>query len=183
MGVDLSISRTGIALPDGRTIAVVPTTTGHHRLREITDQVLWSVRSNSVVLVVVEGLGGSYQGEAARIIPMLHGALINDLLRARVPYMWLPPPSVKKFATGSGTADKTAMAIAALKRLGTEYKTDDECDADWLRVAGHAAYGMAPSGVSRPFSIPALQRRALFFNAKGKPIVWPVVGSLAPAGV
>lgn len=182
MGVDLSITCTGVALPGGRTLAIKPSSKGHHRLREITDQIMWQARSTAVDLVVVEGLGGVYKGEAARIIPMLHGALINDLLRAGMPYMWLAPSALKKFATGKGNADKTAMALWALKRLGTEYATGDECDADWCRIAGYFAYGGSVAGADGRFLLlPKAQVQGLFKNAKGQPIVWPVAGAYQPA--
>lgn len=183
MGVDLSITCTGVALPGGRTLAIKPSSKGHARLREITDQIVWQARSLAVDLVVIEGLGGVYKGEAARIIPMLHGALINDLLHASTPYMWLPPSSLKKFATGKGNADKTAMALWALKRLGTEYATADECDADWCRVAGFVAYGRAvpvPTAQGRVLRLPLAQRRGLFVGAKGQAIEWPRAGAYVP---
>lgn len=183
MGVDLSIACTGVALPGGRTLAIKPKSTGHARMREITDQIMWQTRTTAVDLVVIEGLGGVYKGEASRIIPMLHGALINDLLRAGTTYMWLPPSSVKKFATGNGSADKTLMALAAYKRLGTEYATGDECDADWCRVAGYTAYGRGvavPTVQGRVLKMPASQVRGLFFGAKGQRIEWPQVGLYTP---
>ena len=188
MGLDLSITCTGVSYPDGTTQAVVPSknVTGDDRLEYIADHVGLGARTAGAELVVIEGLAGYYKGEASRVIPMLHGAIRLELKRSRVPYMSLYPPSLKKFATGSGGADKTAMAIAALKRLGREYGTHDECDADWLRIAGRIVYGYreygsgyGPAG-GRVLSLPQEQVRALRYGLKGQPIVWPVVGSHEP---
>lgn len=182
MGVDLSIACTGVGLPDSSTYAIKPRTKGDERLNEITDRVYWSAAAG-VDLVVIEGLGGIYKGEAARVIPMLHGAVRYRLRERGVPYVEVSPSTLKKFATGSGSADKTAMALAALKRLGREYKTSDECDADWLRIAGRMVYGrgeLLPTAQGRVLTLPRPQLEALRTNAKGVPIEWPVVGAYAP---
>jgi Holliday junction resolvasome RuvABC endonuclease subunit len=183
MGVDPSVTCTGISLPDGWTMAVKPRSKGDDRLMELADNLHTLAVSNQIEMVVIEGLGGVYQGEAAKVIPMLHGALRLEMKRLPVPYMVLLPSSLKKFATGNGSADKTGMALAALKRLGKEYRTSDECDADWLRIAGCFAYGMqeaVPTAQGRVLSMPQPQLHALRMNMKRKPIVWPVVGKNLP---
>ena len=180
LGVDPSITCTGVSYPDGSTQAFKPRTTGDDRLEELADKVGWAALDCQ--LVVMEGLGGVYKGEAAKIIPMLHGALRLELKRRGVPYMVLMPSSLKKFATGNGSADKTAMALAALKRLGREYPTGDECDADWCRVAGRFAYGLAEWDLKgQPLQMPQDQLKALRWSlAKRKPIEWPRVGNYQP---
>jgi Holliday junction resolvasome RuvABC endonuclease subunit len=191
MGADLSITRTGLGLPDATTLAVVPPkqVTGDDRLEYLADHIGLAARTAGVELVVIEGLGGVYKGEAARTMPMVHGAVRLELKRHRIPYMLLSPSSLKKFATGNGAADKTAMALAALKRLGREYATNDECDADWLRVAGRFAYGLpevtdtpGPSlAVDRVLRMPVEQVKALRWSiGKKEEIVWPVVGGRVP---
>lgn len=186
MGLDLSITRTGVGLPDQTTFVIVPPKriTGDDRLEHFADHVGLTVRTAHADLVVIEGLGGQYLGEASRVIPMLHGAIRLELKRSRVPYMLLSPSSLKKFATGNGSADKTAMALAAVKRLGREYATNDECDADWLRIAGRFAYGLGepvPRWSDSFLSMPQENLKALRWSiTKREPIVWPVVGGREP---
>lgn len=192
MGLDLSITCTGVGHADTSVSAWKPPKgiTGDDRLEYFADCVGFAVRSDQVDLVVIEGLGGVYQGEAARVIPMLHGAVRLELKRNRVPYMLLPPASLKKFATGNGGADKTAMALAALKRLGREYHTGDECDADWLRIAGRFAYGLGEylsvpqaAGGRMPLTLPQDQLAALRWAGTGKKrheVIWPEVGGRKP---
>jgi Holliday junction resolvasome RuvABC endonuclease subunit len=184
MGVDLSITRTGVGHPDGSVQALAPKCKGDDRLEWLADCIGLAVREQGVDLAVIEGLGGVYQGEAARTMPMLHGAIRLELRRCKVPYALLSPSSLKKFATGNGSADKTAMALAALKRLGREYRTDDECDADWLRIAGRFVYGYGEHlGGGRVLQLPQDQLQALRWAGTGKKrheIVWPEVGSHRP---
>lgn len=186
MGLDLSITRTGVGHTDGTTSAWVPPkgVTGDDRLEYFADCVGYAVRTDRIDLVVVEGLGGVYKGEAVRTMPMMHGAVRLELKRNRVPYMLLSPGSLKKFATGNGWADKTAMALAALKRLGREYSTDDECDADWLRIAGRFVYGYGEHlGGGRVLQLPQDQLQALRWAGTGKnrhQLVWPTVGTHEP---
>lgn len=188
MGVDPSVSCTGVSLPDGHTFAIKPKGKGDDRLREIADNLQIAAVGAGVELVVMEGLFGVYKGEAARIIPMVHGAVRLTLLRLPVPYVVLNPTSLKRFATGKSGASKTDMALAALKRLGREYATDDECDADWLRIAGRFAYGLGEY-VPGPFAerpeglrMPQDQLSALVktLGPKPQPIPWPVVHGRSP---
>lgn len=191
MGLDLSITCTGVGLPDRTTMAIAPLRgiTGDDRLVYLADHIGLAVRTSLADLVVIEDLTGLYKGEAARTMPMVHGAVRLELKRHHVPYVLLNASSLKKFATGNGGADKTAMALAALKRLGREYGTSDECDADWLRVAGRMVYGLGEyldvpetAGDRRVLTMPQAQVSALrrTLGTKPKDIVWPVVGNRAP---
>lgn len=180
MGVDPSISCTGISLPEAGTLAIKPRTKGDWRLTEIGNHVQVAASTSRADLVVIEGLGGLYKGESARIIPMLHGVIRDRLQTVKIPFMILLPASLKKFATGNGAADKDQMALAAFRRLGRQYATDDECDADWLRVAGRTAYGLGELteyGADDWLRVPAEQVKALRKNKHGETIVWPVVAA------
>jgi Holliday junction resolvasome RuvABC endonuclease subunit len=185
MGVDPSMSCTGVSLPDQTTFSIKPKSKGYHRLREIADHLHVAAVGCQAELVVMEGLFGVYKGEAARVVPMVHGAVILELLRLPVPFVVLNPTTLKRFATGKTTANKTDMALAALKRLGREYVTDDECDADWLRIAGRFAYGLGepvPMWSSTFLTLPLDQLSALqkTLGPKPRPIEWPEVGGRKP---
>jgi hypothetical protein len=171
MGVDLSITCTGVAYPDTSVQALKPKVKGDARLEYLADHIGLAARTSGAELVVLEGLGGRYLG-AVRL----------ELMRSHVPYMLLSPSSLKKFATGNGSADKTGMALAALKRLGREYATSDECDAEWLRIAGRFAYGLGEHlGGGRVLQMPQENLKALRWSiTKREPIVWPEVGGRAP---
>jgi Holliday junction resolvasome RuvABC endonuclease subunit len=186
MGVDPSITRTGIGLPDQTTFTVSPPkqVTGDDRLEYYADHIGLAARTAGVDLVVMEDAPTALQGNAGRVLLHLQGTLRLELKRNKIPYMILSPSTLKKFATGNGSADKTAMALAAFKRLGREYGTDDECDADWLRIAGRFAYGLGEHlGGGRVLTIPQVNLEALRWAGTGKKrheIVWPGVGGRKP---
>jgi Holliday junction resolvasome RuvABC endonuclease subunit len=152
-GLDLSMTATGLAYGEGPVYTHTVKTTGTKdgRLAVIKNQVV--SRAEGSALVLIEGfLNKSF---SAGITGMVHGAVRTGLIEAGIPYATFPPTSLKKYATGSGTADKTAMALAAFKRGGVEFKDDNQCDAWWLWVA---CMDFLESPV---FSLPATQRDQL----------------------
>jgi Holliday junction resolvasome RuvABC endonuclease subunit len=183
MGIDPSISSTGLSLPDGSTLAIKPRSAGDLRLTEIGNHVQVAAQAARADLVVMEDLAGIYRGKSARIIPMLHGVVRDRLQSAKIPFMLIHPGTLKIFATGSGNADKDEMALAARRRLGRAYATDDECDADWLRVAGRVVYGLGEIteyGDDACLRMPAEQIGFLRRTKSGEKINWPRIGSHLP---
>ena len=151
------------------------------RLPEIGNELMFAVRPARPDLVVIEDLAGVYPGKSARIIPMLHGVIRDRLQQDMIPFMVLNPRTVKIFATGNGGADKDDMALSARRRLGRTYETDDECDADWCRVAGRVAYGLGElTGYDDWLRMPAEQVGYLRVTKGGERITWPVVGNHRP---
>lgn len=168
MGLDLSITAPGIALPDGTTLTVkTRTQDGDRRLQTIVDQIGLALGEgpdgigDGVDLVVIEDL--PTHAKSAGITGMVHGAVRLRLIDFGTPYVLVTPATLKAYATGKGNADKTAMAIAALKRAGREFADDNQCDAAWLRWAALDALGQPE------FPVPAAQRARL---AK---VTWPEV--------
>lgn len=161
VGLDLSITSTGVALADGSLATIgPPAKLGDRRLVVLCDHLEGSpMRIYAADLAVIEG--PVVRSSAAVIIGMVHGVVRSMLMGYGTPYAVVPPATLKKFATGKGNADKTAMALAAYKRAGVEFATDDECDAWWLRVAGLTALGHPP------FPLPAGQVAAL------DAVTWP----------
>lgn len=171
LGLDLSITATGIAYRDGSTgTCGGPSEKGDRRLLTIEQMVTIAVGGEDIGLgplpdvAVLEDL--PTHARAAGITGMVHGTVRALLLRRGVPYVVLTPATLKAYATGKGTADKTAMAMAAYKRSGLEFADDNQCDAAWLRWAGLDWLGFPE------FPLPAAHRDRL------KKANWPV-----PAGV
>jgi Holliday junction resolvasome RuvABC endonuclease subunit len=155
IGLDLSITATGIADVDGST-SVVKTDSGHkdQRLNQIRDAVWSAIRTApSGLFVVIEDLPTN--AKAAGITGMVHGAIRLLLIDLTVPYVLVTAASLKKYATGNGGADKVKMGVAALKRFGREFGDDNQCDAFWLRAMALDAFG-APL-----VPMPAAQRATL----------------------
>lgn len=110
-------------------------------------------------LLVVEG--SVARSQTAYISGQLHGIVKRLCIRHGMPYVFVPPATLKAFATGKGNGDKTAMAIAALKRADREFRDDNQCDAFWLRAAAQHHYG------EPEFDMPKIQKDRL---AK---VAWP----------
>jgi Holliday junction resolvasome RuvABC endonuclease subunit len=136
IGLDLSLTATGVALPNGscRTIKTSPAD-GDMRLVQIAESIRAAVAvTGPIDLAVIEDL--PVGARSAGITGMVHGVVREVLCTAGVPYALISPATLKAYATGSGSADKTGMAMAAFKRHGIEFADDNQCDAWWLRAAG-----------------------------------------------
>jgi Holliday junction resolvasome RuvABC endonuclease subunit len=153
IGLDLSLTATGIAYADGSTTTVkTRAADGDRRLLHIVAAVTEALDPDTC-LVVLEDL--PTHAHSAGITGMVHGAVRAALLDQHAPYALVPPATLKSYATGRGNADKTAMALEAFKRSGAEFSDDNQCDAAWLRWAGLDWLG-APA-----FSVPQAQRERL----------------------
>jgi Holliday junction resolvasome RuvABC endonuclease subunit len=139
VGLDLSMTATGICEADGttRTVRFTSDTAGDARLVHIAGTA--GVACIGADLVVIEDL--PTHAMAAGITGMVHGAVRADLISEGVPYVLITPATLKKYATGRGNAGKPEMAVALFKRFGLELTDDNQVDAFWLRAAGHDLLG------------------------------------------
>lgn len=168
LGLDLSMTASGVCLPDGATRTIKTNAKdGDRRLQHIVNEVGLALgesqdgRRDGCDLVVMEEAPPGLKGPAIKAIHMVHGAVRLRLIDFDTPYVVINPTTLKAYATGSTSADKTAMAMAAYKRAGREFADDNQCDAWWLRAAGLDWYGQPE------FELPKAQRERL---AK---VTWP----------
>lgn len=154
VGLDLSLTATGIAGPHETLVIVPGKRKGLDRLRWIVSEVDRAV--GLCPLVVVEGPSyGSTTGnqhERGGLWWMVREALDGIGCQVAV----APPASVKKYSCGKGNAGKAEVMSAAWRRLGYEGHDDNVSDALWLRQIGLAHVGH-PDAVA----VPALHRNAL----------------------
>lgn len=139
MGLDLSISATGVCLPDGSVMTIkCKPEWGDTRLTLIRDVV--RRHCPGVDLAVIEDK--IHSSFSAAVLGMVQGAVRTELMDQGVPYALVPVKTLKKFATGNGNADKDLMMLSAKRRAALIFKDDNQCDAWWAREAGLDHYGL-----------------------------------------
>lgn len=175
LGLDLSLTGTGIAYRDGTTRTIkTRRADGDRRLLQIAEEIRIAAGGGdtglgpAVDLAVIEDIPTHAHG--AGITGMVHGTVRTVLMDLGIPYALVVPATLKSYAADHGRASKTDMAAAAYLAAGREFPGDlnargeggDQCDAWWLRAAGLDWLGHAE------FTLPAAQRARL---AKAK---WPL---------
>ena len=117
-------------------------TVNRGRSRRVTPQVSDSLLMElAPALVAIEGyaMGAKYGREMAG---ELGGHLKLKLWLAGIPYIIVPPTSVKKYVLDKGVAPKELMMMTVLKRWGYEAPDNNACDAYCLaRIAAEFAAG------------------------------------------
>lgn len=178
VGLDLSLTATGWATPEASGVYHPPRKmAGCERLAHLRDQIMnvrygpWGTISDDgqgnvttgllpVDLVVIEDYAYSRANQAHQI-GELGGVIRLAFHEAQVPFVVAAPTARAKYATGKGTAGKSEVLAAAIRRLGYEGHDDNEADALWLRAMGLDALG-------HPLvTMPAVNRAAL------ESVAWP----------
>ncbi|MER5675810.1 hypothetical protein ABT081_02585 [Streptomyces sp. NPDC002238] len=149
IGLDLSLTSTGVCLPDGSTFRIkTRQKDGDRRLLAIRGRIRAALAEHRPHLAVVEDL--PVHAMAAGRTGHVHGVVKAELLDAGVLYALVVPATLKSYACDQGSADKARMADAAYLAAGVEFADDkggDQCDAWWLRAAGHDALGQPLFGM------------------------------------
>ncbi|MEV2277757.1 hypothetical protein AB0I72_19435 [Nocardiopsis sp. NPDC049922] len=149
VGLDLSISATGVAWDTGAPDIIGSDRDGDTRLLDIRNAVRTVVggcppgtrgMNRWVDLVVLEEVPPVRANSIAKL-GMVHGVVRALLIEVGIPYALVPPASLKKYATGRGGAGKPDMRMALFKRTGTDLRDDNMVDAAWLRHMGLDALG------------------------------------------
>lgn len=147
IGIDPSMTATGIAGQFGDAITV----RGGHgdaRLLDIDNAVREAAAfGGDITFAVIEDL--PYNARSAGATGLAHGVVRLALLRLEVPYILIPPATLKAYATGKGNATKADMRMAWFKRTGGDVRDDNQVDALWLRDIGRYALG-DPSAIELP---------------------------------
>jgi Holliday junction resolvasome RuvABC endonuclease subunit len=164
VGLDLSLTGTGVCLPDGTTFRTPQRHDAKHgdqRLLDIvTDLAARTHPYGRIYLAVLEDLPANAKG--AGYTGMVQGAVRLWLAQEHIPHARVVAATLKAYATGSGRAEKSDMRMQLYKRTDLDLADNNEVDAWWLRQAGLDHYGD-----HRAIPLPAAQRDRL---AK---VTWP----------
>lgn len=133
LGLDLSMTGTGVAFTsaDGTVLTTLVKTAekdGDARLVQIRNTILELAPGATFALIEAP----TPRSFTSVISGMVHGVVREALVELEIPYGTVLPATLKKYATGKGTGDKTPMALEAFKRAGVEFPDDNQCDAWWL---------------------------------------------------
>lgn len=81
-------------------------------------------------------------GYATEVCVNLVGRVQEVCAEREIEYVPVHTGTLKKFATGDGTADKAMMILQATEVLGREPQDDNEADATLLALLAYKRYGM-----------------------------------------
>lgn len=144
VGLDLSLTSTGISFAD-RTFTIKPEASmGVARLAEIQQRVAQEVGFLLNPRVVLEGYSFASKGAYAHETGELGGVVKLRLWELHIPWVHVPPTVRAKFAAGRGNASKGEVVSAVSARTGivwTGSGATDECDAWVLQEMGLAYLG------------------------------------------
>lgn len=134
-GIDPSLRCCAVARPNGELLLLKSDLTGFPRLCQLRDTVLAVCDDDAVERVVIEGytFGTTH---SAHVLGELGGVIRAGLHDRHIPWIDIPPGTLKKYATGSGRALKPDMVDAAREQLGYTGASHDAADALWLRAIG-----------------------------------------------
>lgn len=106
-----------------------------NRVKDITDKVMCEVYRFEPDLVVVENYAFASKFTSFTAVE-INAILRWELYSNNIPYILIPPATLKKFITGKGNVKKQYMILEVYKRWQVEAKTDDEIDAYGLAMLG-----------------------------------------------
>lgn len=140
-GVDPSLASTGIARANDERMAVTTKASDPSRLDRIYAAVKGAAEQST--LVVIEDLPKN--AKSAGLTGMAQGVVRLAIRHGGAEFIAISPASIKKAATGNGTADKPMMRQAWLEYAGEDVKQNDIVDALWMREVGRYLAGQVPA--------------------------------------
>lgn len=141
MGIDLSLNGTGLAILDEDLEIVekqliklngnkdTPQLKGMERAIYIMNCIEQLLKKHQPSVVVIEGYSFGSKGRSVFDLGEIGGIVRYELKKLGVKYFEVPPPTLKKYITGNGRADKIEMQAAVLNRYGVNLSDDNENDA------------------------------------------------------
>jgi len=181
VGLDLSLTATGIAVLDDRD-GIRVSAVGSKGAKDATiaqrvarlddlERAIINRLGNDVDLVVIEAPSfGQMRQSGEHLRAGLWWRLVSLIENTIAPVAEVPPATLKKYATGKGNATKDAVLLATARRFPTvDVTTNDEADALWLCAAG-----------AQVFNQPIVDVPLVHLEALDK-VVWPHLEGLEAA--
>lgn len=122
---------------------------GGDRLKYHVDKLREILSHHDIIAAAIEGPALNAVNRADDL-GQIRGTFLYVLAELGIPVTVLPPTSVKKFATGSGSAGKEQMLHAAHHAWPTiQFLTDDAADAAWIAAFAQALTDDVPVTASQ----------------------------------
>lgn len=154
LGIDQSLNATGlwlITLEGGlvdRATVDPEHRKGVERLAFVKNRAQSFLAHGEVKFVAFEGYSYNSVGRVFEL-GEVGGVLKLLMFEQGINFVVVPPASLKKFAVGNASAEKTAM-IEAAKQAGADVADDNQADAFFLAmIARHVHSGEHPTGRAR----------------------------------
>lgn len=150
LGLDPS-TKTGYAILDCDPNGIVtkhevgrihfPKIKGMARLHAFYERVVKLIHDNEPDGIIIEGYGFANKHTLVTLVEV--GTMLRYAIHtSQVPWLEVPPTSLKKFTTGVGNAKKDKMLLEVYKRWDFDANTDDEADAFALAMFGFGVCGL-----------------------------------------
>lgn len=146
MGLDTS-TRTGVSVVDkDRNVLLgeqvtFPKLRGWERASAIAARIMELHAEYKPDLVVIENYGFANANSLVTLVEI--GTIIRYFLwQESIPYIEVPPNSLKKFVTGKGSGKKEEVMMYVLKRWDYTSPTNDIADAVGLGMFGLGCLGL-----------------------------------------
>ena len=136
IGLDLSLTSTGIAMPDGSTDVISVNQKDVLRLISLRNAIMEKINQYKHPIVVLEGYSFAQRNSNAHSLGELGGVVKTALVEADCTLVVVAPTQRAKFATGKGNASKAEVVSSISARTGIVWSgkgADDKVDAWILR--------------------------------------------------
>ena len=148
VGLDLSLTGTGVAVKSGSTISAQTIKTTPKtcvddlaRLNHIIGEIVQRFPKN-IGLICIEDFFTPHNamqiGAAIKLVML--GTSVRLALYQKYPFVLVAPQVLKKYVTGKGNADKSLIVREVYKRWNYEAKNDNEADAIGLVHIAESVY-------------------------------------------
>jgi crossover junction endodeoxyribonuclease RuvC len=152
IGLDLSLTSSGVVvLVDGgivhkETITSKPNTNGYYgeiaRLLDIVSRISTLVYRHAPTIVAIEGMAFMAKNTTALVqLSALNYFIRRELFISGIPFIIVAPPTLKKFITGHGNAQKDHMMLEIYKRYNETLLDNNQADAYALAQCAGAVIG------------------------------------------
>ena len=159
VGLDISVTGTGLVVLDrqlqittAECIKSKPQDDWYARVNNIVSRVFSHIPDPVLCAVFVEDYAYAAKGQVFNIAE-LSGIIKFRLWHDAYPFLRIPPTSLKKFTTATGTAPKELMMKEVYKRYGVDFNDNNVADAYALARMGYA--------ITMQVNVPQYQKDAI----------------------